>query len=85
MGFRIKYTLERDNWGVTTELTPVKGTWVPSIVMTGIEDEGDTKAKDEESGYIWCESPEFKTHSESDILELWGNWSMKKKRHSLWL
>jgi purine nucleoside phosphorylase len=53
---------------------------VPSIVMTGIEDEGDTKAKDEESGYIWCESPEFKTHSESDILELWGNWSMKKKK-----
>jgi hypothetical protein len=58
---------------------------VPSTVMTGIEGEGDTKAKDEESGDIWCESLEFKTHSESDILELWGNWPMKKKRHSLWL
>jgi hypothetical protein len=45
----------------------------------GCDNRTNTKAKDEESEDIWCESPEFKTHSESDILELWGNWPMKKK------
>jgi hypothetical protein len=34
---------------VTTETTPAKGMGVPSAVITGMEDEGDTKIKDEES------------------------------------
>jgi hypothetical protein len=42
---------------------------VPSTVITGMEDEGDMKVKDEESGDIWWEAPESKTHSECDILE----------------
>jgi hypothetical protein len=37
---------------VTTEPTPTKGMRVPSAVITGMEDEGDTKVKDEESGDI---------------------------------
>jgi hypothetical protein len=35
---------------VTTEPTPVKG--VPSAVITGMKDKGDTEVKDEESGDI---------------------------------
>jgi hypothetical protein len=27
---------------------------LPSIVMTWLEDEGDTNAKDKEYGDIWC-------------------------------
>jgi hypothetical protein len=47
---------------------------VPSAVITGMEGEGDIKVKDEESGDIWCEAPESKTHLECDIPEeLWGN------------
>jgi hypothetical protein len=34
---------------VTTEPTPAKGMGVPSAVITGMEDEGDTEVKDEES------------------------------------
>jgi hypothetical protein len=37
---------------VTTEPTPAKGIGVPSSVTTGMEDKGDTKVKDEESGDI---------------------------------
>jgi hypothetical protein len=37
---------------VTIEPTPVKGMRVPSAVITGMEDEGDMKVKDEESGDI---------------------------------
>jgi hypothetical protein len=45
---------------------------VPSTVITGMEGEGETEVKDEESGDIWCEAPESKTHSECDIPEeLW--------------
>jgi hypothetical protein len=29
---------------------------VSSAVMTWMEDEGDTEAKDKESGDIWCEA-----------------------------
>jgi hypothetical protein len=61
---------------------------VSSVVMTGIEGEKDTEAKDEESEGIWCEALEFKTHSECDIpKELWGNWPRGKKKsgHNLWL
>jgi len=64
---------------------------VSSIVITWIEDEGHTEAKDEESGDIWCEALESTTHLKCDIpKELWGNWSMEeeaniacgcKKRH----
>jgi hypothetical protein len=52
---------------------------VSLAVMIGIEDKRNTKTKDEESGDIWCEAPESKTHSDYDILEeLWGNWPTKK-------
>jgi hypothetical protein len=34
---------------VITKPTPAKGMKVPSSVITGMEDEGDTKVKDEES------------------------------------
>jgi hypothetical protein len=34
---------------VTTEPTPAKGIGVPSAVITGMKDKGDTKVKDEES------------------------------------
>jgi hypothetical protein len=34
---------------VTIEPTPAKGIGVPSAVMTGMEDKGDTEVKDEES------------------------------------
>jgi hypothetical protein len=37
---------------VTTKPTPAKGIGVPSAVITGMEDKGDTKVKDEESGDI---------------------------------
>jgi hypothetical protein len=37
---------------VTTEPIPAKGIGVPSAVITGMEDEGDTEVKDEESGDI---------------------------------
>jgi hypothetical protein len=37
---------------VTTEPTPAKGIGVPSVVITGMEDKGDTKVKYEESGNI---------------------------------
>jgi len=37
---------------VTTEPTPTKGIGVPSAVITRMEDKGDTKVKDEESGDI---------------------------------
>jgi hypothetical protein len=37
---------------MTTEPTPAKGMGVPSTVITGMEDEGDTEVKDEESGDI---------------------------------
>lgn len=40
-----------------------------STVMTRIEDEWDTKAKDEEYEDMWCEAPESKTYSECDIHE----------------
>jgi hypothetical protein len=54
---------------------------VSSVVMTGIEGEKDTEAKDEESEGIWCEALEFKTRSECDIpKELWGNWPRGKKK-----
>ena len=50
-------------------------------------------SKDEESGDIWYEAPESKTHSEYGILEeLWGNWPTKEetyivfscKKRNLW-
>jgi hypothetical protein len=34
---------------VTTEPTPAKGIGVPSTVITGMEDKGDTEVKDKES------------------------------------
>jgi hypothetical protein len=37
---------------VTIEPTPAKGIGVPSAVITGMEDKGDTEVKDEESGDI---------------------------------
>jgi len=37
---------------VKTKSTPAKGMGVPSAIITGMEDEGDTKVKDEESGDI---------------------------------
>jgi hypothetical protein len=37
---------------VTTEPTPVRGIGVSSTVIIGMEDKGDTKVKDEESGDI---------------------------------
>jgi hypothetical protein len=37
---------------VTTEPTLAKGIEVPSTVITGMEDKGDTEVKDEESGDI---------------------------------
>jgi hypothetical protein len=37
---------------VTTEPTPAKGIGVPSAVITGMEDKGDTEVNDEESGDI---------------------------------
>jgi len=53
---------------------------VPSAVITGMDDEGDTEVKYKESGDIWWEAQESKTHLECDILEeLWGNWPMKEK------
>jgi len=59
---------------VTIEPTPLNGIRVSSAVITGMESEGDIKVKDEESGDIWCEAPESKTHLECDIPEeLWGN------------
>jgi hypothetical protein len=60
---------------------------VSSVVMTWIEGEEDIKVKDEESGGIWCEALEFKTHSECDMpKELWSNWPIgKKNEHNLWL
>jgi len=64
---------------VTTEPTLVKGIGVPSAVIRGMEDKGDTEVKDEESGDIWWEVPESKTHSECDIPEeLWGNQLMEE-------
>jgi len=50
MSFEIRYILGRDKWGMTIEPTPIKGIGLPSIVMTWLEDEGDTNAKDKESG-----------------------------------
>jgi len=53
---------------------------VPSTVITGMEGEGKTKVKDEESRDIWCKAPESKTHSECDIPEeLLGNWPMEEE------
>ena len=43
-----------------------KGKRVSSIVKTNVEDK---KEKDKESGDIWWEAPESKTHIEKDILE----------------
>jgi len=37
---------------VTTEPTPTKGIGVPPAVITGMEDKGDTKVRDEEPGDI---------------------------------
>jgi hypothetical protein len=37
---------------VTTEPTPAKGMRVPSAVITGMDDEGDTEVKYKESGDI---------------------------------
>jgi hypothetical protein len=72
--------LGRDKWGLITESTLAKAIRVLSTVMTWIKDEGDTKANDEESGDIWCEASESKTHSKYDILEeLWGNWHIKEE------
>jgi len=80
VSFGIIKTLRWGKWGVTTESTLVKGMRVSSVVMTGIESEEDTEAKDEEYGGIWCEALEFKTHSECDIpKELWGNRPIGKK------
>jgi len=39
---------------MTIEPIPIKGIGLPSIDMTWLEDEGDTNAKDKESGDIWC-------------------------------
>jgi hypothetical protein len=51
---------------------------VPSVVITRLEGEWVIEVKDEESRDIWCEAPEFKTHSECDMPEeLWENWPMK--------
>jgi hypothetical protein len=56
-----------------------------SVVMTGIEGEEDIEAKDKESGGIWCEALEFKTHLECGIpKELWGNWPIEKKMNITW-
>jgi hypothetical protein len=47
---------------------------MPLAVMTGIEGEEDTEAKDEKSIDRWREVSKSKTHSECDILkELWDN------------
>jgi hypothetical protein len=55
---------------------------VSSAVMTRIENERDTEAKDKEFEDIWCEVPESKTHSECDISkELWGKWSMEEETY----
>jgi len=48
---------------MTTEPTLVKCLKVSSAVMTRIENEKDTEAKDKEFGDIWCKVPESKTHS----------------------
>jgi len=37
---------------MTTKPTPAKGTGVPSIIIIGMEGEGDTEVKDEEFGDI---------------------------------
>jgi len=53
---------------------------VSSAVITGMEGEGKIEVKDEESGDIWYEAPESKTHSECDIPEeLWGNRPMEEE------
>jgi len=53
---------------------------VSSAVITGIKGEGDTEVKDEESGDIWYETSESKTHLKYNIPEeLWGNWLAKEK------
>ena len=49
--------------------TPTKGIEVPSIVITGMEGEGDTKVKNEESRDIWCEALESKNYLEYGIPE----------------
>jgi len=65
---------------VTTKFTYAKGIWVPSAVMKKIKDKEETLVKDEESGDIWCEVSESKTHSEYNIPEeLWGNWPIKEE------
>jgi len=52
---------------VITEPTLAKGVGVPLAIITRMEGEGETEVKDEESGDIWCEASESKTHSECDI------------------
>jgi hypothetical protein len=42
---------------------------VSSAVITEMKGEGNIEVKDEESGDIWCEAQESKTHSECDIPE----------------
>jgi hypothetical protein len=65
---------------VTTKPTLAKGMRVSSTIITGIENEWDTKAKDEESWDLWCETPKSKTYLEYGIPEeLWGNWPTKEK------
>ena len=44
-----KINIRERQVGVTTEPTPAKGIGVPSAVITGMEDKGDTEVKDEES------------------------------------
>jgi len=53
---------------------------VSSAVMTGIEGESDTKTKDEESGDIWCEASESKTHSNVTYLKNYEATDLWKKK-----
>ena len=65
--------------GGKTELAPAKHIKVSLVVMTWIESEGDTNAKNERSRDIWS-ALESKTHSNCDIPEeLWGDWPMKEE------
>ena len=52
---------------MTTEPTLAKGMRVSSTIITGIENEWDTKAKDEESWDLWCEAQKSKIYLEYDI------------------
>jgi hypothetical protein len=56
---------------------------VSSAVITEIEGVGDMKVKDKEPKDIWCDAPEFKTHSECDILRNYKATDLRKKKQTL--